>query len=245
MDLGLNFAELIKRACSESFTSEREFREKIVIKLLEYLGWKDNNEVKIEFPIPIGQSTLRVDYLVGDHRGKFALEVKTPDTSIEVGTNPRTQIVSYLNLLKNVRYGVLYNGVKMLIFKKGIDDPIITWGCGDQIAILTYLSTTSFPEILDAAFPDQSVSTNEVEKSKRNVDPLTIKQQRFKELKLEGTLAVISFILGIILTPISVDYRSTLTTALVVGAIASFLLFSILYVADYVRLRIIYRNRWK
>ena len=245
MDLGLNFAELIKRACRESFTSEREFREKIVIKLLEYLGWQENNEVKIEFPIPIGQSSLRVDYLVGDHRGKFAMEVKTPDTSIEVGTNPRTQIVSYLNLLKNVRYGVLYNGVKMLVFKKGIDDPIITWGCGDQISILTYLSKASFPEILDATFPDQSISTNEIERRKLNIDPLTIKQQRFKELNLEGRLAIFSFILGIILAPISVNYKSTLTTALVVGAIASFLLFSILYVADYVRLRIIYRNRRK
>ena len=245
MDLGFNFVELIKRACNESFTSEREFREKIVIKFLEYLGWQENNEVKIEFPIPIGQSSLRVDYLVGDHRGKFALEVKAPDTSIEEGTNPRTQIVSYLNLLKNVRYGVLYNGVKMLIFKKGIDDPIITWSCGDQIATLTYLSKTSFPEILDAAFPDQLISTNEVERNKRNVDPLTIKRQRFKELKLEGTLAIISFILGIILAPISIDYRSTLTTALVVGAIASFLLFSVLYAADFVGLRIIYRNRWK
>ena len=58
-------------------------------------------------------------------------------------------------------------------------------------------------------------------------------------------MAVVSFILGIILAPISIDYRSTLTTALVVGAIASFLLFSVLYAADFVRLRIIYRNRWK
>jgi hypothetical protein len=110
-------------------------------------------------------------------------------------------------------------------------------------AILTYLSMASFPEILDAAFPDQLIYTNEVERNKRNVDPLTIKRQRFKELKLEGTLAIISFILGIILAPISIDYRSTLTTALVVGAIASFLLFSVLYAADFVRLRIIYRNR--
>ena len=109
-------------------------------------------------------------------------------------------------------------------------------------AILTYLSMASFPEILDAAFPDQLIYTNEVERNKRNVDPLTIKRQRFKELKLEGTLAIISFILGIILAPISIDYRSTLTTALVVGAIASFLLFSVLYAADYVRLIIICRK---
>ena len=58
-------------------------------------------------------------------------------------------------------------------------------------------------------------------------------------------MAVVSFILGIILAPISIDYRSTLTRALVVGAIASFLLFSFLCVADFVRLRIICRNGWK
>lgn len=80
----------------------------------------------------------------------------------------------------------------------------------------------SFPEILDAAFPDQSIYTNQVERNKLNVDPLTIKRQRFKELKLEDKLAVISFILGIILASISNYYRSTLTTALVVGAMASF-----------------------
>ena len=245
MNLGTNFVALIKSACTESFTSEREFREKIVIKLLEYLGWQENSEVKIEFPINIGHSTLRVDYLVGDHRGKFALEVKTPDTSIEANSSARTQIMSYLNLLKNVRYGVLYNGVKILIFKKGIDDPIITWGCGDQIAILTYLSKTSFPGILDATFPDQSVSTNEVAKNKRKIDPLTIKQQRFKELRLFGILATISFLLGIVLDAVLVIYRSELTTGLFASAIASFLIFSILFLVDYLRLRIIYWNRWK
>ena len=45
--------------------------------------------MKIEFPVPIGQRSLRVNYLVRDYLGKFALEVKTPDISIEANITPQ------------------------------------------------------------------------------------------------------------------------------------------------------------
>lgn len=238
MDLGAKFDDLLKKGCNESFSSEREFREKVVIKLLECLGWEENEEVKIEFPISTGQTTLRVDYLVGDGVRKFALEIKTPDVSIGAGTNPRIQILSYLNLLKSVRYGVLYNGKKMLIFKKGIDDPLITWSCGDPVSSITYLSKVSFPQILDSAFPDHGDISKELRYAKQSIDPFTIKHVRIKYLKFIGYFSLSTFFLGII---------SVLLGSLSIGAILSvFFFFSfVAFVYDYVRLRFIYRGRWK
>ena len=45
--------------------SEREFRERIVIKLLETLGWSGQNDIQFEYNINVGTSTIRADYLVG------------------------------------------------------------------------------------------------------------------------------------------------------------------------------------
>lgn len=238
LDLGVKFEGILKKGCNESFSSEREFREKVVIKLLECLGWEENEEVRIEFPISTGETTLRVDYLVGDGVRKFALEIKTPDVSIGTGTNPRTQILSYLNLLKGVRYGVLYNGKEMLIFKKDIDEPLITWSCGDPVSSITYLSKISFPQILDSAFPDQGDVSKELKYSKQSTDPFTIKQGRIKDLKLIGYFSVSTFFLGII---------SVLLGSSSIGAVLGVLFFFsfIAFVYDYVRLRFIYRGRWK
>lgn len=236
LDLGAKFDELLKKGCNESFSSEREFREKVVIKLLECLGWEENEEVKIEFPISTGQKTLRVDYLVGEGVRKFALEIKTQDVSIGAGTNPRIQILSYLNLLKSVRYGVLYNGKKMLIFKKGIYDPLITWSCGDPVTSITYLSKVSFPHILDSAFPDQGDVSKEFRYSKQMMDPLTIKQRRIRTLKLIGYFSLLMFLFGIIFFALG-----SVPLAEVLDFFFSFSF--IAFVFDYVRLRFIYRRR--
>jgi hypothetical protein len=238
LDLGVRFVDLLKKGCSESFTSEREFREKVVIRLLEYLGWDEIYDVKIEFPISTGQSTLRVDYLVGDQTNKFALEIKTPDISIDAGTKPRLQILSYLNLLKGVRYGVLYNGKKMLIFMKGVEEPIITWNCGDPPLSVTYLSKISFPGTLNAAFPYEWDSSKMIRKSKESIDPLTITQRRIKIFKSIGYFSLISLIFSFVFIAIGEQIPAIVSAGLFTISIIAFLF-------DYMILAFIYRKRRK
>lgn len=236
VDLGEKFDELMKRGCNEEFTSERDFREKIVIKLLEYLGWENNQDVYVEYPIQAGQTTLRVDYLVGDQINKFALEVKMHHESIGPESRPRQQILSYLKLLDDVRYGVLYNGNALLIFKKGIKDPIITWMCGDAADSITYLSKISFPQVLDNLFPDYLDSVKKLNKYKlRAGDSVTVKRQRFILLWALGFTSLVTFFIGFIMAAIKEE-------VLVNVFVSIFLVLLFAFIIDYVRLRIIYRR---
>jgi len=238
LNLGDKFIELLKRGCNESFNSEREFREKIVIKLLECLGYEGKYDVRIEFPISAGNTTLRVDYLVGDEYKKFALEVKTPTVSIGVNSDHRNQILSYLNLLKDVKYGVLYNGKKLLIFKKGLEEPIITWSCGDPVLCITYLSKTSYPHILDSKFTNNNPNSKEIRLAKRTVDPLTIKQHRISNFKIIGYFTAFAFLITMI--SVTKGYNNLFE---VLSSIFSISLLALIFY--YLRLRYIYRRKWK
>lgn len=57
--------DILKSGYNDNFSSEREFRERVVIKLLESLCWIGKNDLVFEYPIQVGTQTVKVDYPVG------------------------------------------------------------------------------------------------------------------------------------------------------------------------------------
>jgi hypothetical protein len=57
--------DILKSGYNDNFSSEREFRERVVIKLLESLCWISKNDLVFEYPFQVGTQTVRVDYPVG------------------------------------------------------------------------------------------------------------------------------------------------------------------------------------
>jgi hypothetical protein len=132
--------DILKRGCKENFSSEREFREKIVSRLLESLGWTAPGDINYEVSIPAGTVTLKIDYVVGSGSKRFAMEIKKPDVSIDRESAPWVQLKSYMKLDDTLNYGILYNGKKMHLFKRGNGSPYLSWECGKTSPIFQYIS---------------------------------------------------------------------------------------------------------
>ena len=131
--------------------SERAFRERIVIKLLENLGWTEQDDIQFEHVIDVGTSKIRADYLIGFPNNRFILEVKSPGVPISEHDGNSRQTLSYLKLINEALYAVLYNGKKMIIFQKGSDTPIYIWDPRKDLSIFTSLRKENFPFLLDVA----------------------------------------------------------------------------------------------
>lgn len=148
MGVGYEAIEVIKKGFNSNFSSEREFRERVIGRLLEYLGWNSDGDVQYEYAIPIATTTLRVDYLVG-HSQPFALEAKQPNVDISPGSSPWNQILDYLKLDKTIRYGVLYNGKALYIMRGGMERPLVSWISQYDFSAFEYLKKSSYPSLLD------------------------------------------------------------------------------------------------
>ncbi len=201
-----NLSAVIIEGFNGKFSSEREFRERIVIKLLESLGWTDVNDLVFEYPIKVGTQTVRVDYLVGTGSNRFILEVKSPKISISKGDMSCSQIMSYLKLVDDVNYGALYNGRILLIFTKGSNDPIMVWNGKNDISAFHYLSKPTFPWGLNFITGKSEIPFSEnkgiisggIAQSKDSKSRI-----RYTQLRIIGYITIISFILSLVLLSIS------------------------------------------
>ena len=152
--------------------SEREFRERIVIKLLEALGWSGQDDIQFEYNINVGTSTIRADYLVGSSNKRLILEVKSPRVPITANDGNSKQTISYLKLIDEALYAILYNGKKMIIFQKGSDTPVYIWDPAKDFSIFRSLRKENFPFLLDVltgkASPDETITTTSVKLGEKN-----------------------------------------------------------------------------
>lgn len=151
LESGSELSIVLDRGCKEHFSSEREFRERVVSRMLDLLGWSSQGEVRYEEEIQAGTVALRVDYIVGDAKRKFALEVKRPEVSVSAGSPARLQLRSYLKLDESINFGVLYNGKEMHLFTRDSELPLLSWSCGKTNPILFYISKDVYTE---KALPD-------------------------------------------------------------------------------------------
>ena len=210
LESGSELSIVLDRGCKEHFSSEREFRERVVSRMLDLLGWSSQGEVRYEEEIQAGTVALRVDYIVGDAKRKFALEVKRPEVSVSAGSPARLQLRSYLKLDESINFGVLYNGKEMHLFTRDSELPLLSWSCGKTNPILFYISKDAYTE-------------------KARPDLQSLKLFR----KFSIYLAGLSILLGLFLSNVAI-YYSTLTAffmtlATVLGGIFLIALFAIAY----------------
>ncbi|QRF74635.1 hypothetical protein Thermo_00120 [Thermoplasmatales archaeon] len=139
--------EVLTKGSTTVFGSEREFREKVVSRLLESLGWNSAGDTQYEVPIQAGTIVLKVDYVVGSNN-KFAMETKKPGIDISPGSSAWNQIVSYLRLDPTLLYGVLYNGKDLHILDSHRQEPLVSWSLGKSPGMFDLLKKEYFPELL-------------------------------------------------------------------------------------------------
>lgn len=186
-----------------------------------------------EYPIQVGTQTVRVDYpvgtelyekqewaqksynkvdyLVGTELGKFVLEIKSPKVGISKGDTSWTQTLSYLKLIDEADYGVLYNGRKLFIFGKDSNDPILTWNGENDISAFYHLSKFTFPLTLNSktgkGVPHKEYNKDVISDnlSQPRLSEDTKRRIRYTNLKIIGLFSLVSFILGFIFSVISIS----------------------------------------
>ncbi len=151
--------KIIKDGATIESSSETRFSQVIMPRLLEAMGYNpmDENEVGIEVPVVVGRETKKADYKITSNGSNYVIDVKAPTVNIETDVSTHDQIHSYYRVLHS-KYGVLYNGKKLIVFIEDSNEPKYIWRYDDDpsdIAIFEALSKENFPggleEILAAS----------------------------------------------------------------------------------------------
>ena len=124
-----------------------------VVKLLEAMNYdlKNENEVEIDAPVQIGHKEVFADYKISANGDFFVLEAKAPTVEIEDKPDMYNQIHSYYRVL-HCKYGVLYNGKKLILFKEDTNKPVYIWRFEkdkDDLSVFEALSKDNFPGALE------------------------------------------------------------------------------------------------
>ena len=133
--------------------SEKRFSQVVVVKLLEAMGYDLSNEdeVGIEVPMQVGHETKFADYKVSNEANCFILDAKSPKVEIEGDTHAYDQVHSYYRIL-HCKYGALYNGKKLILFKEDSNRPVFIWRYEqdhEDLSVFEALSKESFPGALE------------------------------------------------------------------------------------------------
>jgi len=152
-----NLKQIIDNAANIDIESEERFKQVIVTKLIEALGYDLSNkdEVCIECPVYESKDSQKADYVIKNSENKFVLEIKSPTEEIEGNQKYYDQIDLYYMLLR-CKYGILYNGKKLLVFKASDKNdgrsPVYIWNYEKDypdITIFESLSKGNFPQSLE------------------------------------------------------------------------------------------------
>ena len=133
--------------------SERRFSQVVVVKLLDAMGYNLTNEdeVGIEVPMQVGHETKYADYKVYNGGSCFILDAKSPAVEIEGDTHAYDQVHAYYRVL-HCRYGVLYNGKKLILFKEDSNRPVYIWQYEqdrEDLSVFEALCKENFPGALE------------------------------------------------------------------------------------------------
>ncbi len=133
--------------------SEKRFSQVVVVKLLESMGYDLTNEdeVGIEVSMQVGHETKFADYKLSNGGACFILDAKSPTVEIEGDIHAYDQVHSYYRVL-HCKYGVLYNGKKLILFKEDSNKPVFIWRYEDDkedLSVFEALCKESFPGALE------------------------------------------------------------------------------------------------
>ncbi len=151
--------EIVRNAATIETSSEERFVQVIMPRLLEALGYNlmDESEVGIDVKVVVGRETKKADYKITSNGSSYVLDAKAPKVNIETDISTHDQVHSYYRVL-HCKYGVLYNGKKLIVFIEDSNEPKYIWRYDDDpsdVAIFEALSKENFPggleEILAAS----------------------------------------------------------------------------------------------
>ncbi len=168
--------KIIEKGCEINDVSEAVFRERIVSKLLEALGYDLDKDVEYEVERSIGSNnSIKMDYVINSGKEYFVLDAKAPGKSME---DSYDQIISYIRVSR-INYGILYNGKKLLVFHKESDDPIYMWICGYSNEIFESLKKVNFPTLLETLLSKEANRTKlktYLDKNSESIESSVIKK---------------------------------------------------------------------
>lgn len=165
-----DYKHYVEEGCKSDNLNESSFKQNIVIFLLHSLGW-EKHDIDIEYPIKMGTTTHKIDYVLKkNNKPVLIAEIKSPSNEIENNEDYYDELLSYMKQLE-VDYGILYNGIKVLLFKKPEKLPKYIGKCDNSIEFFEYLKKENFPE-----------KTNEFLEISRNLEILkdAIESDEFK-----------------------------------------------------------------
>jgi predicted transport protein len=190
-----------------------------VVDLIKALGYdlSKENEVDIEYDVPIGtggKGNKKLDYAIKNGENKFALEIKSPKEEIEGNEGFYRQIYSYYRLL-HYRYGVLYNGRKLIVFKDSYNGsnkivPAYVWDFDKNfpdITIFESLSNNNFPSALEDFLSSGEKLTNLQKYIEDNED--TLLDYLTSKISEDSKINNLDFVRTH--TDIKIDYKSNIT----------------------------------
>jgi hypothetical protein len=133
--------------------AERRFSQVVIVKLLEAMGYvlTNENEVGIEVPMQVGHETKYADYKLSNGDSCFILDAKSPSVEIEGDIHAYEQVHSYYRIL-HCKYGALYNGKKLILFKEDSSRPVFIWRYEqdhEDLSVFEALSKENFPGALE------------------------------------------------------------------------------------------------
>ena len=130
----------IQMGC-ESTEKESPFRQRIFNKILDALGWGED-QITYEKEISVGNGrTLAADYELIQAGVKYIVEAKSPRVDVD---DSFSQLTSYIKQ-EEAKLGFIYNGKKLVLFVRNLgpawsEDPAYVWECGQDIDVFLYLS---------------------------------------------------------------------------------------------------------
>ena len=159
-------SKTIKKGIEFDQDSEDRLKQVVVVPLLGHLGYniENKNEVEIQAAFRLGTKTIEADYKIcSNKKDCFILEVKAPIIKIDDNKDVVYQTYSYAKLL-NCKYGVIYNGKKLILISGTTQDQILYRWDGSEspndLSIFKYLSKENFPDKLDQFLENFSMIEN-------------------------------------------------------------------------------------
>ncbi|WMT53776.1 DUF5655 domain-containing protein [Ferroplasma acidiphilum] len=214
-----NLERLIEKGANTDIDLEERFKQVIVTELIKALGYdlSKENEVGIEYEVSMGagsKGSKKLDYAIKNGENKFALEIKSPKEEIEGNEGFYRQIYSYYRVL-NYKYGVLYNGRKLIVFKDGFNEsnkivPAYIWDFDKNfpdITIFESLSNNNFPSALEDFLSSAEKLSNLQKYLENNED--TLLDYLTSKISEDSKIDDVEFIRNH--TSIKIDYKSNIT----------------------------------
>lgn len=158
---------------------EANTKAKLIRDLLELLDWDFATDVELEYPVPMGNQTYKVDYaLLLEDTPVVFVEAKGSDSALS--DKHRKQLQSYLTN-QNIDWGLLTNGQTHEIYQRHIEDGEVAV---DKLGAVEIDELSQKSNLL-SALSKQSIKTGEAEQIAQKIVERERAKKELRENKEE------------------------------------------------------------